>query len=241
MIRSKLIGASTMELNHMKGFAHTGIAAVAMSAFAAQAFAADLPYPADAAPAVSDLPLQAPTFDWNGAYIGASLGWGLGTFTTRSAVTGKFDDNADGILGGGFAGYNFMITPNIVTGVEADLQFSDLNASSTVGGVAFSAGSDWNSNIRGRIGYAFDRFLIYGTGGLAIADLNVSANGVSDSTTALGWTLGAGLESAITDNVLVRLDYTYQDFAREDFNLGGTNYSTDLDNNIIRAGIAYKF
>lgn len=225
----------------MKGFASLAATAVALTAFSAQAFAADLPQPVDPAPSYSLSPETVSGFNWTGPYAGASLGWGWGTFTTRSTPTGKFENNANGVLGGVFTGYNFMLTPDILAGVEGDFTFSNLNDSSVVGGVNVKTSSDWNSNLRGRLGYAFDNFLVYGTGGLALADLEVSANGIKDSTVALGWTLGAGIESAITDNVTVRLDYAYQDFGREKFNLGGALYRTDLDNNLVRAGIAYKF
>lgn len=225
----------------MKGFAFSCVTIAAVSGLSASALAADLPYPADPAPAVSDLPAAVPAFDWSGAYAGAALGWGLGSFTTRSAVTGKFDNDPGGLVGGVYGGYNFMLSPSVLAGFEADINFTDLNDRTTAGGVSVRTRSDWNSSLRARFGYAFDRFLVYGTGGLAIADVGVSANGVKDSTTALGWTLGAGIESAVTDNIILRLDYAYQDFGRESFNLGGTSYSTDLSNNLIRAGIAYKF
>lgn len=225
----------------MKGFAFSCVAIVAASGLSTTVLAADLPLPANPAPAVSDLPATVPAFDWSGAYAGAALGWGLGTFTTRSAVTGKFDEGANGLVGGIYGGYNFMLSPNILAGFEADVQYTDLNDTTTTGGVTVKTGSDWNSSLRARFGYAFDRFLVYGTGGVAIADLEVNANGLKDSTTALGWTLGAGVESAVTDNIILRLDYAYQDFSREKFNLGGTTYTTDLDNNLFRAGISYKF
>ena len=225
----------------MKGFASLAAAAAVLTAFSAQTFAADLPQPADPVPSYPVTPDTMSGFDWTGPYVGASLGWGWGNFTTRSTPTGKFENDANGILGGLYGGYNFMFTPNILTGVEGTFDFTNLDDSSTVGGVNVKTGSDWNSTIRGRLGYAFDNFLIYGTGGLALADLDVKAGGAKDSTVALGWTLGAGVESAVSKNVTVRLDYAYENFGQEKFNLGGTTYKTDLDNNVVRAGIAYKF
>jgi len=225
----------------MKGFASLAAALAVLTASSAQTFAADLPQPTDP---VSSYPVSPDTmsgFDWTGPYAGASLGWGWGTFTTRSTPTGKFENDADGVLGGVYGGYNFMLTPNIVTGIDGTFDFTGLEKSSTVGGVNVKTGSDWNSTIRGRLGYAFDNFLIYGTGGLALADLDVNANGAKDSAVSFGWTLGAGVESALSENVTVRLDYAYQDLGKEKFNLGGTTYKTDLDSSVVRAGVAYKF
>lgn len=225
----------------MKGFASLAAAFAVLTAFSAQAFAADLPQPTDPAPTYPVSPDTMSGFDWTGPYVGGQLGWGWGTFTTRSTPTGKFENNASGVLGGLYTGYNFMLTPNILTGIEGTFDFTNLEDSSTVGGVNVKTGSDWNSTIRGRLGYAFDTFLIYGTGGLALADLDVNANGAKDSTTAFGWTLGAGVETALSKHVTMRLDYAYENFGKESFNLGGTTYKTDLDNNVVRAGVAYKF
>lgn len=225
----------------MKGFASLAGAAVVLTAFSAQTFAADLPQPADPGPAYTVSPDTISGFDWTGPYAGAQLGWGWGSFTTRSTPTGKFDNDANGVLGGFYGGYNFMVTPNILAGLEGTFDFTNLNDRTSAGGINYKTGSDWNSTVRGRLGYAFDTFLIYGTGGLAIADLDVNASGNKDSTTAIGWTLGAGVETALSEHVTMRLDYAYENFGKESFNLGGTTYKTDLDNNVVRAGVAYKF
>lgn len=225
----------------MKGLAPIAATAVALVAFSAQSFAADLPQPVDPVPSATLTPDLVPGFDWTGPYAGATLGWGFGTFSTNSIPTGKFDNNANGVIGGLYSGFNFMLSPNILAGIEGDFTLSSLEDRTVVGGVNYKTSSDWNSNVRGRLGYAFDNFLVYGTGGLALADISANANGAKDSKLGVGWTLGAGIESAITDNVLLRMDYAYQDFGKEKFNLGGTTYKTDLSNNLLRAGIAYKF
>ncbi|MEJ8472655.1 outer membrane protein [Roseibium algae] len=221
----------------MKRLAFAGLTAVAVSSFVAPVLAADLPQPADPAPTFYNDPVSAARFDWGGAYVGGNIGWGWGDFDNSNAP----DTDGNGIQGGIHAGYNFMAMPNVLVGAEADFQFSDLDDTATAGGVTTETSSSWNSSIRGRLGYTFDRFLVYGTGGLAIADLNFKANGAKDSATAVGWTAGAGVEGAITQNVTARLEYVHQDFGSQTFDIGGTRYKSDLDDNLLRAGISYKF
>lgn len=223
----------------MKRLAAAGLTAAALATATVPVFAADLPQPVDPAP--YDTPVPAARFDWGGAYIGGNLGWTWSKFTTTSAPTGKFDTNTNGVSGGVHAGYNFVISPNVVAGVEADLQLSDTEKTLTRGGVAVKTSSSWNSSFRGRLGYTFDRFMVYGTGGLAIADISVNAGGAKNDATAVGWTAGAGIESAITQNVTARVEYAYQDFGAQKFTVGGSQYKTSLDNSQVRFGLSYKF
>lgn len=216
------------------------LAGFALTASAAGALAADLPQSPAPAPAYDAVPAGQQSIDWTGFYIGTQLGWAFGNFDNSTGGASRgFNDN--GVAGGAYAGYNFQVTPNVVVGLESDFSLTDLEKSGTVNGLSLKSSSDWNANFRGRLGYAFDRYMIYGAGGLAIADLQATANGVSDSKTALGWTLGAGAEAAITQNVVARFDYSYQDFGDQDFNLGGTGVSTEFNDHQVRAGIAYKF
>lgn len=221
----------------MKRLAFAGLSAAAVFGIAAPALAADLPQPAEPAPTYYDDQVPEARFDWGGAYVGANLGWGFGSFSNGSAP----DTDGDGIQGGVHAGYNYVISPNVVIGAEADFQFSDLDDSASAGGSTIKTSSDWNSSIRGRLGYTFDRFMVYGTGGLAIADLDVGVDGDNKSMTTVGWTGGAGVEGAITNNVTARLEYVYQDYAGESFTLNNSRYKTDLDDSVVRFGLSYKF
>ncbi|WP_417671957.1 outer membrane protein [Roseibium sp.] len=221
----------------MKRLAFAGLTAATVLGAAAPVLAADLPQPADPAPTYFDNQVPAARFDWGGAYVGGNLGWGWGNFDNRNGP----DTDGDGVQGGLHAGYNYLIAPNVVLGAEADFQFSDLDGTTTSGGTTIKSSSDWNSSIRGRLGYTFDRFMVYGAGGLAIADLDLNANGAKKSTTAVGWTAGAGVEGAVTENVTARLEYVYQDFGSESFTLNGARYKSDLDNNLVRFGLSYKF
>ncbi|MBO0343814.1 porin family protein [Roseibium sp. CAU 1637] len=220
----------------MKRLALVGMTAL-VSGLSAQALAADLPYASDPAPTTYSDPVAAARFDWTGAYVGGNVGWGWGNFENSGAA----DTEANGVQGGVHAGYNYMITPNFLAGVEADFQLSDLSDTGTLGGVTAETSSDWNASIRGRLGFTFDRFLVYGAGGLAVADQSLKVGGSSDDATAIGWTLGGGVEGAVTNNITARLEYVHQNFGSEDFNISGTQYQSELDDNIVRFGMSYKF
>ena len=222
----------------MKRLALAGMALTAATAATAPVLAADLPQ--SPAPAYEAVPAPQQSIDWTGLYVGGNLGWAFGNFDNQSGGT-SLGTGANGVGGGLYTGYNYQVTPNVVVGAEADFTLTDLEESRTNGGLTLRSKSDWNSNIRGRVGYSFDRYLVYGAGGLAIADLELAGNGDKDSKTALGWTLGAGGEAAITNNVSARLDYTYQDFGSQDFNLNGTSVSSEFNNSQIRMGLGYKF
>ncbi|MFW6028514.1 MAG: outer membrane protein, partial [bacterium] len=163
--------------------------AVASGAMIGQTSAADL----DFAPAPAPEPFV-PT--WQGFYIGGHVGYGEADFEGRADVD-YFDDadpaddefltfssdlTADGLVGGAQAGYNWQ-AGSLVFGIEGDISFTDWDDSSVVFdeplddfgieadavGVV-SADIDMLASVRGRIGYAMDTVMVYGTGGVAWAD-----------------------------------------------------------------------
>jgi len=222
----------------MKRLALAGLALTAASTGIAPVWAADLPQ--SPAPAYEAVPAQVQTIDWTGFYLGANLGWAFGNFDNRTGGA-DLDTDTNGVEGGLYTGYNFQVTPNVVIGAEGDFTLTDLEDTKSNGGVTLTSKSDWNSNIRARLGYSFDRYLIYGAGGLALADLELEGNGDTDSKTALGWTLGVGGEAAVTNNVSAKFEYVYQDFGEEDFNLNGAGVSSDFSNSQVRFGLGYRF
>jgi outer membrane immunogenic protein len=201
---------------------------------------------------------------WAGPYVGAHAGytWAQGeskggSRPTVGPVVGgqdvpvKFEHSK--ITGGGYAGYNFCATPNFVVGVEGDFTKYGHNDefSSIVGGRGYGKGFDanWGGSLRLRAGLPFDRFLVYGTVGLAgvnqkaysytkdiASGLNV--DGFSKSKFALGYVVGVGGEYAFTQNIVGRVEYLYTDTGR--FSLGNGN-RVDSSFHTIRAGVAYKF
>ena len=136
-----------------------------------------------------------PFFTWNGAYVGLNAGYGFGssqwTDTVTRASTNKFSTNGGMI--GGTVGYNLQLS-TVVVGVEGDLDWSGIKGSTTTNCISTCETSNsWLGTARGRIGYAFDRFLPYFTGGAAFGQVKGSVAGFgSFSQTQVGWTFGGG-------------------------------------------------
>ncbi|MXN63381.1 outer membrane beta-barrel protein [Stappia sp. GBMRC 2046] len=223
----------------MKRIFLTGAALVMGSVLAGPVLAADLPQPVEEP--VYKEPIPEARFFWTGFYFGGQLGWAWSQFDNTAPVPFSVSTDANGVTGGVYTGYNYQFNENFVLGVEGDFSLSNLDESSTAAGIRLRTSSDWNGNVRARAGFVFDRFMIYGAGGMAIADLSTSYAGQSDDTTKVGWTAGGGIEGAITNNITARVEYLYQDFGDEDFSVGGTTVNTDYSNNIVRFGMAYKF
>ncbi len=202
---------------------------VAMAAASGTASAADLVNP-EPAPA-PEVTYQAPAQDWSGIYLGVLLGYSFG----EADVGGGPSPDIDGIDGGVYAGYNYQID-NWVLGVEGDALLSGVEGSS--GGL--SVDQNWAGSLRARAGYSLESFLLYGTGGLALAGFEASSGGNNDDETHLGWTIGAGIEGMITDNVTARVEYRYTDYQDKTYNLGGPT-NIDPDTNSVRAGVGVKF
>jgi len=237
-----------------------GLAAIAM---ATAASAADLPR--RSAPQTFIQPV--PIFTWTGFYIGASAGYvfepGKASFNGLTPVftaNNRFDSLGDGFLVGGTVGYNYQVNPNFVVGVEADLSYTDLGKSVTNGFVTVSQDMTYLGTVRGRAGLAFDRFLVYGTGGLAFANVesNTSIAGLGNlysgkkDDTRTGYTVGGGVEYAFTNNLSAKVEYLYYDLGNQ--NYGSTLVSgggfgpafiastrTETRGNIVRGGINYRF
>lgn len=190
-------------------------------------------------------------FNWTGGYIGGQLGyvWGDGDFVSDA---GNANIEPDGWLGGIYVGYNYQATNNVVVGIDADFAWTgaDDSAAAFVGPVqvgTLDTELEWEGAVRARLGYAVDRFLPYIAGGVALGRLHGTAyNGAGvyqgeDSDTNVGWTIGAGVEYAITDNVLFRTEYRYTDFGDFEGSVAGFDSNTDFTTNDLRIGISYKF
>ncbi len=196
---------------------------------------------AQAADETAFTPAAPIVYDWTGVYAGATVGASFDAFDTLyGAPAIGTDIKSNGFTGGALAGVNFQ-NGAFVYGAEADINFKLGDDSAVVAGVPLTAKSDWFSTLRGRAGYAFDRYMLYGTGGLAFGDVSLSTPGASVSDTRVGWTLGAGLEAAISDNFTLRGEYLYTDLGKVDGTIGGTPFSTEFDSHTVRAGVTYTF
>jgi outer membrane immunogenic protein len=200
------------------------LAAAAVVTVAAPALAADLgrrsgPY---------YTPPAAQLFNWTGFYVGGNAGWGWGS---------ALGTDPSGYLIGLQAGYNFQFASNLLAGVETDIAISGIDASG--GGVSFAL--DYLGTVRGRVGYAMDRFMAYGTVGLAYGRGDATVANLSNEQTHLGWTIGAGIEAMIAPNITARLEYLYVDLGRETYTttLGPTRIG--FDTSIVRTALNYKF
>ncbi|GLK86214.1 outer membrane protein [Ancylobacter defluvii] len=225
------------------------LAAVSVTALASPALAADLAtqYPVKAAV------VAVPVFTWTGFYIGANLGYtwsdGSGGSSIDGYGVGSWSGSSNGFTYGGQLGYNYQVD-SWVFGVEADIQ--GVAGSGSYGGIAGSTwyGNDFDTDyfgtLRGRIGYAWDRVLVYGTAGAAYGQTSVSGsiNGVAYDSSAdyWTWTVGAGVEYAFADNWTVKGEYLYIGDPDTKAQLPGTFDSWGhINTNVVRLGVNYKF
>ncbi|MCI0999512.1 porin family protein [Ochrobactrum soli] len=192
----------------------------------------------------------APTFTWNGAYIGGQVGYGWGKSDFSGDLFTYGDVKPDGFLGGLYAGYNFDLGNNVVLGIDGDITYNDVSKGIDIYNGDLAVGSfenklRWSGAVRARAGYAFDRFLPYIAGGVAFGNVKNSGDiggiGFSESKTLTGWTIGGGVDYAATDNLILRLEYRYTDYGDKDLDFGGLSVNNDFKTNEVRLGVAYKF
>jgi outer membrane immunogenic protein len=223
----------------MKHLVLAGLVLLATGAVAGSASAADLgrqyqqPY--------VKAPIYNPVFTWTGFYLGVNGGGGWGQSSWDR--TGNFDLSG-GVIGG-TAGFNWQ-TGQVVLGIEGDVDWSGVSGTTTtLCPASCMTRNDWLGTARGRVGYAFDRFLPYVTGGLAAGDIKASTPGFAGATqTNLGWTIGAGMEVAIAGNWSAKAEYLHVDLGN--FNCALACGLVTPDNvsfkaEFVRGGVNYKF
>jgi outer membrane immunogenic protein len=216
--------------------ASAGLLAVAM---ASPSFASDLPRPAYKAPAYI-----AP-FSWTGFYAGinAGYGWGKSDWTNPAFTTGNF--NTNGLLAGGTLGYNWQ-TGVWVFGLEGDLDYTNIKGTNTsvCGAGGCQTRNDWLGTARGRIGYAWDRWLPYITGGAAFAGIKMTPPAGADETKdRVGYTLGAGVEYAFLGSWSAKFEYLYVNMGNTTCDPATCGLATTVKDNInlLRVGLNYRF
>ncbi|MER9328680.1 outer membrane protein [Mesorhizobium sp. M0488] len=219
-----------------------------------------------AADATEVLPVAA-SYSWSGGYIGAQAGYAWGDARVgQTFAPGSFDDygwgyGSSGGFGGLYAGYAKQFDGGLVLGIEGDYSFAGVKDTTHYRALGvddpdFGGELELDSvgSLRLRAGYAMDRWLPFVTGGLAVASykhatVDIPGGPYADiSDTVTGYTLGAGVEYAVTDNWLVRGEYRFADFGRHtsqrhmiDNGAPLNPDAIDLTTHDIRVGIAYKF
>lgn len=218
------------------------VACVAASSFCSMAAAADL-YGNPNRGSIKDgyqQPVSALPV-WQGLYIGANVGYGWSRVKDPSD---PFTVKGNGIVGGVHGGYNHQVRM-LVLGIEGDFNWSDVRGRATVPG--FDATIDTHhrtfSSVRGRLGIAFDRAMIYGTAGYGWTDVRVGANdgvtSASQSKTTDGLVWGGGIEYKLNPNLSLRAEAlrfeTSGSFRADD----GTRVKIDTPATEVRAGLTW--
>ncbi len=190
-----------------------------------------------------------PIFSWSGVYVGGQIGYGWGRDNVGlPTVPSSTSSSPDGVIGGAHVGYNYQIN-QFVAGLEGDVDGTSFSKSAfdPVSGTSFGTRIPVEGSVRGRLGIAWDRTLFYATGGAAFADIENTATGgltpyFSNSTGRVGWTVGGGVEYAVTNNWSVRGEYRYSDFGHQ---TNAAAPAVPVDNHVtehaVRVGFSYKF
>jgi outer membrane immunogenic protein len=235
-------------------------AAIALVSF--PAFAADMPL--KARPAIAPAP-----FSWTGFYLGGNVGYGWGHadggtvsfFQPIGTLAGTIPGNSidtNGVIGGGEIGFNQQLG-NWVLGIEGDFSGTGMKGSITNTALSYTAHSeiDWLATVRGRLGVAFDRTLVYGTGGLAVGSVKSTLDDTypgpvvittSSTNTHVGWTAGAGVATMLTQSWSVKLEYLHVDLGSKQYNHNEPSppgwplisYNASVTADVVRGGFDFK-
>jgi high affinity Mn2+ porin len=195
------------------------VAAFAIGESTGAAKAADLI--TKAAPALA-------AYDWSGFYVGGHVAYSLGhaTSTLFDPNPTPFTNAFSSLYGGVQAGYNYVLPSRLLLGAEADITFPNFQTytdgliftGGTVQGTTVTDQIDYIGTLRGRFGYAFDHWLVFGTGGFAWSQARFGETpGVASDEdkillTRTGWALGLGTEVAIAPDWTARIEYLYDRF-----------------------------
>jgi outer membrane immunogenic protein len=202
--------------------------------------------PANAADLPRSMPYKAPAYvnayNWTGFYLGINGGGAWGNSDWNG--TGLGTDPSGGMFGL-TAGYNWQgVGSPWVFGLEGDIDWTSINGQFACGGLTCETKNDWFGTVRGRVGYSFDRYLPYFTGGVAFGNVDANRTGFAGSSdTNAGWTVGAGIEGVVAGNWTAKVEYLYADLGDTTCSAAtcGATTKVDLQMNILRAGLNYRF
>lgn len=195
-----------------------------------------------------------PAFSWTGLYAGGYLGGAHGVWTVdffRNNNHGHAEQGADGVAFGVVGGYNYQFANNVVIGVEADIGYTTAKNTNEI----FDNDDTLQKygaigSVRGRLGYAFNRLLLYGTAGFGFASItnniqkgqNAGEQVVWEDQFRSGWVVGGGVEYAFTNRVVGRVEYLYKNFGSITlFNRDGNQADFQNELHLLRVGATYRF
>jgi outer membrane immunogenic protein len=200
-----------------------------------------------------------PATNWTGVYLGVNGGYTFGGSKWSDSVTGNSSGSfgTSGFIFGGTVGANYQVG-SLVFGVEGDGGWADASGFGTFTATSLCAAGcltrdTWLSTARGRVGYAFDRYLVFAAAGAAFGDIRANfSNGPISRSTEAGWTIGAGIEVALGRNWSAKAEYLFVDLADGSCTTACTianpngpalvpNVAVKFDESIVRAGVNYRF
>ncbi|HYC16695.1 MAG TPA: carbohydrate porin [Pseudolabrys sp.] len=195
---------------------------------------------------------QTGAFDWRGFYFGGHVGYGRanGDISVRDPGLQNANPTLGGLFGGLQFGYNYVFPSRFMIGAEADISFPNAYPSDaliwrgTTSRSIFAEQLDYIATLRARFGYAFDRTLLYATGGFAASSGHfvrtdpTSGNDEVHPGTRYGWAVGGGAEFAFQKNWTARLEYLYSHFGSTDVMfMTGAQYASRFDTHMVRLGL----
>jgi len=215
-----------------------GLGFLALAAASVPASAADLPRGSMPYKA----PAYVPAYNWSGFYLGINGGGGWGDSEWNGF--GVSNSPSGGLIGLTY-GYNWQAMGSPwVFGFEGDINWTNMKDDAACAPTVCETKNNWFGTARGRIGYSWDRWLPYVTGGLAYGDIDANRVGIgSTSDTNVGWAVGAGLEGVIVGNWTAKVEYLHTDLGDITCSAAACGPATNVDfsANIVRGGVNYRF
>lgn len=189
--------------------------------------------------------------NWEGPYVGIFGGWASGTadHTNSGIAPTEADTDIDGFLLGVKAGANFYLTDGIVGGIVGDIAWSNISGTYEDFPVIGDSTNtiNWQGSVRGILGFDGGAFMPYLTAGLAFAHATHEVEDfepvLAVDATHVGWTVGAGVEFAVSEQASLNLEYRYSDFGSGTYNHESifTPPEFNLTTHAVTVGLNWKF